>query len=365
VLTTHPGKRLDHNYSLNTVDICPVGALTSKDFRFQMRVWFLKETESFCTGCARGCNTVIGSREGIIHRQTPRLNDAVNSAWMCDQGRLDFHWVNSERRLTDPMLRGADGVHRIATWPEAVAAAAEQLRGLRGDQIAVIGSGRNTNEELFMLRKLAAALKSEWIDIVPRSGEADSKLLHADRNPNTAGAKILFCAAPGAALADIRRRITVGEIKALIAWNENLLKAAAFSRDELTKLDFLLSAHRMLNATAELAHVVLPTAAYAEKSGSMINATGRLQRLGQAIEPPGHARADWEALRDLTQALTGSNGLYMIEDVFKVMAAEVKAFAGLNLGKIGPLGLPLLDTGESVPLLQQEAARRAKGIIVG
>ena len=98
VLTTHPDKELANNYSLNTVDICPVGALTSSDFRFSMRVWFLKDTKSICTGCARGCNMDIGSRNEVIHRQTPRENNDVNSAWMCDAGRLDFHYVNSEGR---------------------------------------------------------------------------------------------------------------------------------------------------------------------------------------------------------------------------------------------------------------------------
>ena len=83
-LSAYPGKAFDNNYTLNTVDICPVGALTSKDFRFQMRVWFLKETKSVCTSCATGCNIVIGSREEKIYRYEPRENDAVNSCWMCD-----------------------------------------------------------------------------------------------------------------------------------------------------------------------------------------------------------------------------------------------------------------------------------------
>ena len=364
VLTTHPGKRLDHNYSLNTVDICPVGALTSKDFRFQMRVWFLKETNSICTGCARGCNTEIGSREGILYRQTPRQNDAVNSTWMCDHGRLDFHWVNSDRRLLEPMVKEG-GAHRATSWSRAVSAAADALRGLRGDQIAVIGSGRMTNEELFMLRKLAAALKTEWIDIVPRTGEPDNYLVSADRNPNTAGARLIFAGQPGAALATIRQKVASGEIKAVIAWRENLLKGAGFTADELGRLDFLLCAHVMANKMADHAHVVLPTAAWAEKRGSMINATGRLQRLNKATEPPGQARDDWEALRDLTQALTGSNGLYLVEDVFRAMAAEISELSGLNLGKIGDAGVALLPSTESIPLLAREAERKAKGVIVG
>ena len=256
-------------------------------------------------------------------------------------------------------------IDQVITSPQAVAAAAEKLRGLRGDQIAVIGSGRMTNEELFMLRKLAAALKTEWIDIVPRSGEPDNYLVSADRNPNTAGAKLIFTDQPGAALATIRQKVDAGEIKAVVAWRENLLKGAGFTAKALGRLDFLLCAHVMANSSAEHAHVVLPTAAWAEKRGSMINATGRLQRLNKATEPPAQARDDWEALRDLTQALTGSNGLYLVEDVFKAMAAEIGELAGLSLGKIGDAGLPLLSPAETIPLLAREADRKAKGVIVG
>ena len=104
-----PGKPFDNNYTLNTVDICPVGALTSKDFRFQMRVWFLKETKSVCTSCATGCNILIGSREEKIYRYTPRDNDAVNGPWMCDAGRLNYKWIGREDRLEgSPSVRGPE-----------------------------------------------------------------------------------------------------------------------------------------------------------------------------------------------------------------------------------------------------------------
>jgi NADH-quinone oxidoreductase subunit G len=130
-LAVHPGKRLENNYSLNTVDICPVGALTSNDFRFQQRVWFLTETNSICTGCGRGCNMEIGARGDTIYRQTPRDNNDVNSTWMCDSGRLDFHFVNSEFRLTDPMIK-TGGKHNIATWKAALSNIATALVGKKG-----------------------------------------------------------------------------------------------------------------------------------------------------------------------------------------------------------------------------------------
>ena len=365
VLTVHPDRELNSNYSLNTADICPVGALTSTDFRFAMRVWFLKETNSICTGCARGCNTEIASRNDIIHRQSPRENNDVNSAWMCDHGRLDFHWVNSERRLTEPLLK-ENGSHRRATWQESIAAAATALRGYAPGQIALIASGRMTNEELFLARKLAAALdiSAENTDILPRTGDGDKYLVHQDRNPNTNGVKIVLTPTPGQQLDSIRERVRSGQVRAVIALRENLLNAD-FTPDDLSKLGCLIQTHVMLNACADHAHVVLPSAAYAEKRGSMINATGRLQRLTAATTPPGQARDDWEILRDLILALTGNNGLYTIDDVFRSMAEDISEFSSLTLATIGDAGIPFIQTGETVPLLQRESERKAKGIIVG
>ncbi len=365
VLTVHPGRQLTSNYSLNTADICPVGALTSTDFRFSMRVWFLKETNTICTGCARGCNMEIGSRNDIIHRQGPRDNNNVNSSWMCDSGRLDFHWVNSERRMTEPTVK-ENGTHRAAPWKEALEAAATGLRGLQPSQIAIIASGRMTNEELFLARRLAAVLNigAENTDILPRTGQADNYLVHADRNPNTKGAMLLLTPTPGQQLAGIRERVQSGQVRAVIALRENLLNAG-FTADDLGKLAHLVQTHVMLNDTAGFANVALPSAAYAEKRGSMVNATGRLQRLNAATAPPGQARDDWEILRDLTLAISGQNGLYSIEDVFKAMAAEVPEFSGLTLNAISDQGIPFLETKETVPLLVREAERKAKGIIVG
>ncbi|CAN5339081.1 2Fe-2S iron-sulfur cluster-binding protein [soil metagenome] len=366
-LSIQPGKRLDNNYSLNTVDICPVGALTSKDFRFRMRVWFLKETKSIDVNCGTGANIVIHSRENTIHRITPRENNAVNSTWMPDSHRLNFHYLSSEARLTDPMVRRSDGSgrHEFATWPEAIGAAAEGLGRYKQSEVAIIASARMTNEELFLVRRLANHLGTESMDIVPRHGEPDGYLISADRNANTEGARnVLQIWSPGTRLKAIRNGIEANTIKAVIALNENLLKEAGFTVAHLDKLGFLVVGHILANPTAEHAHVVLPGAGFAEKRGSMINVTGRLQRLNKAIEPPGQARDDWEILRDLLQALGGGNGFYLLEDLFKQMADEITKFNGLSLGKIGDEGIQLYQTEATIPLLEREKERREKGIIV-
>jgi NADH-quinone oxidoreductase subunit G len=340
-LTAHPGRVLDSNYSLNTVDICPVGALTSTDFRFKMRVWFLKETKSICTSCATGCNTLIGSRQNAIYRQTPRENDDVNSAWMCDYGRLNFHFVNSTERLTEPQIRNLSTLE-AASWTAALARATEDLKRFQPTEIAVIASGKMTNEELWFAKKLVDSVKTPNYDIVPRTGPADDLLLNSIRNPNTNGAQLLgLCGnEPGARLQQIAAGVSQGHIKAIVALQEDLT-AAGFKATDLEKLGALIVMDILPNETSRRATTLLPSASFAEKRGSMINVKSRLQRLNRAIQSPGNAREDWEILRDLIQQLTGENGVYLIEDVFKQMAENIPHFQGLSLSKIGDLGVKL------------------------
>ncbi|MGI8820045.1 MAG: molybdopterin-dependent oxidoreductase [Chthoniobacterales bacterium] len=355
VLTAHPGRRLENNYSLNTVDICPVGALTSSDFRFKMRVWFLKETKTFCTSCATGCNTTIGTREGVIYRQTPRENNDVNSSWMCDYGRLNFDYLQSDKRLLEPKI--FTGKKVIPTdWKTAITHAAVQLKHFNGREIAIIASGRMTNEELWLTSQLAQLLGVQLIDIVPHRGPGDDILLSADRNPNTNGAKLLRITGdePGARLPQIAQAIASGQVKALIALQENPLDAG-ISPEHLSQLPAFVLMDILENAATAYATALLPSSGFAEKRGTMINGNGRLQRLNRAISAPGEARDDWEILRDLIQEHSGQNpetssragGIYMIEEVFAQMSQSVPEFRGLNIGRIGDLGLQVIEVAQS------------------
>ena len=369
-LTVHPGRLLDSNYSLNTADICPVGALTSNDFRFQMRVWFLSETPTIDVNCGTGSNIIVWTRGNKIHRITPRLNDAVNSAWMPDSHRLNFHYIDSPARLTEPLARSV-GVSPTSfestTWPAALAETASRIKSTPAAQTAIIASGRMTNEELFLTRALAAEIGTHQISIVPRFGEADQLLVAADRNPNTTGAKLIFNTEnPSEKLDFIRDAVRNGSIKALIVLGEDLITDAGFTAEDLGKLDFLLQTSVLANPTADCAHLVLPAAAFAEKRGSMVNLAGRLQRLNRAVELTGQAHDDWEILRDLLLAISGDkNEIHHIEDVFKVLAENVPAFNGLTLSKIGHQGTPIVDTGYQIPLLANERAAKAAGKING
>lgn len=337
-LTHFPGKPFDNNYTLNTVDICPVGALTSKDFRFKMRVWFLKETKSVCTSCATGCNIVMGSREGIVHRYEPRENDAVNSSWMCDFGRLNYKWINRADRLSEVRFKDADGTQAVGSWAMAVRELSQKLSSAPRGSVAIIGSARQTNEELYLLKKIAEKVGA-ITDSVPRRGEADKLLLNSDRNPNTLGSKLIGIGAKelGSNVAAIADGIRKGTIKTLIVFGEDVTKHG-IGADLLAKLELLVVSDILPSATVSAAHLVLPGAAHAEKRGTFTNVKGRVQRFMKAVEPPGNARAEWEFLHELVFNVTGQNGFVSIEGLFNQMAKDVSAYNGLTWAGLGDLG---------------------------
>jgi len=343
-LTVHEGQRLDSNYSLNTVDICPVGALTSKDFRFKMRVWFLRETKSLCTSCGTGCNTIIGARENEIIRQTPRQNDAVNSYWMCDHGRLNYAYLYREDRLVQPQLR-ENGRLQKSTWPRVIQQVAEKLSALPRGETAMIASARMTNEELWLAGKVTRHLGITLHDVVARPQKADGILVSDDGNPNTNGAQLLGVAhhPAGAKAHDIAAAVRHGTVKALLCFGEDP-RYYGLTEAELARLDLIVCLDILPNTATKLATAVLPGAGFAEKRGSMVNVQGRIQRLNRATQPPGQARDDWEILSDLLRAL-GDEAPQTLDGVFKEISAAVPAFSGFTLAKLGEQGVPL----ETVP----------------
>lgn len=364
----YPGRELTNNYGLNTVDLCPVGALTSTDFRFKMRTWFLKSTPSIDTNCGTGVNIDIWTRGNKIFRITPRQNDDVNSSWMPDSHRLGYTCPTDESRLTASLIK-ADGIHEETCWNQAISSAADALKQFSPNEIAVIASGRQTNEELFMMRTLAAELETANLGIVGRSQESDDMLISADGNPNTTGAQlVLENQAPGDALCNILGGVRNGEIKAILVASEDLLDAARFTSEDLGALELLVCIDHKTSPTAQAADIVLAGAASAEKRGSMVNVTGRLQKLNAACVPPGDARTDWEVITDLILALSGdapTEAPGSIDELFDVIAGSVDAFNGLKLAPISDQGQIITETGVSIPLVERENQRRANGEIVG
>ena len=325
-LSVHPGSKLDSNYGLNTVDICPVGALTSNDFRFQMRVWFLKETPSIDVNCGTGCNTTIWTRGNEVFRITPRENNDVNSAWMPDSHRLAFHKIHHEHRLTSPLIaEGKDSEgkkHSTTTLAAAIQQAAKGFKGLAGEEMTLITSARCTNEELLSVKKIQKALGTENLVLVARNDESDGKLISADRNPNTTGAKLILGGGDNLfnKFDQVKADIASGKIKAALIIGEDLTESG-YTTDELAKLNHLVALNILFSATAGCADVILPGASFAEKRGSMVNITGRLQRLNRAILPPGEACPDWEILAALLTELDPKAAQpKKIQDVFQMLS---------------------------------------------
>ena len=358
-----PGKTLDSNYSMNVVDICPVGAMTSKDFRFRMRVWFLKSTPTIDVNCGTGTNIFVWSREQQVYRITPRQNDAVNSCWMPDSHRLNYTYINSEQRILTPLVRtDADAEQRPGAWKPLMSSVAEQLRRCNPKQTAIIASARLTNEELYLAGNIAQLLGIVQIDIVPRNGESDGMLISADRNPNTTGARLIL-GKDGSSLDDIRRGIKLGKIRYLIVLGEDVTREAVIPADHLAKLDYLLVIDHTQSATTRAADVVLPGVTFAEKYGSMVNVTGRLQRLNRAIEPLGESRADWEILRSLLKECGGDMSLLTARadspmEILEEIASQIPEFKGVTWAAVGNTGLQIIDTGVSIPLLEREQAKK-------
>ncbi len=331
-LTCYPGRKLENNYSLNTVDICPVGALTSTDFRFKMRVWFLKQANSIDTESSAGANTVVWSREGTVYRITPRQNDAVNDAWMADSGRVLYKEIRSAGRLDSIRVGGVESALDFA-----VNAAAEVFA--RGS-VAVVGSGRSSVEEQFLARKLAEALHARaWL--VSRVGEGDGLLVSADRNPNVRGALVagLITELPSARLGALGALIDSGQVTAVVSVGEDLA-AAGLSAEQLAKVSVVfLGTHS--NATSAAARVVIPTLTVFEKSGTFVNQQFRIQKFARAVPPVAGATDDLVALARLVAAAGGPRLGGDIASVWPALSAEAPALGAVSYDNIPATGLPI------------------------
>jgi len=332
-LTCYPGKELANNYSLNTVDICPVGALTSTDFRFKMRVWFLKRTNSICTESSVGANTEVWSREGKIYRVTPRRNDAVNDTWMTDSGRALYKQVESEDRLAAYTV---DGVRK--SIDDAVAAAVELLKG--GD-VGLVASAHSSVEEQFFHKALAERTGAS-VAIVGHTREGDGILLSEDRTPNLRGALLngLISEIPPASLEATAREINSGAIKTLVVVNEDVT-GLGIPEETLAKVNLIhIGSHA--NATSRKAKVVIPALTVFEKSGSFVNQNFRLQKFHPAIPGPSGVVASFDVLEQIAAPLAAEKPERLnIDTLWQRLAAKVPQFAGLGWRSIPDEGVEL------------------------
>ena len=327
---------LTQPWAANVVDLCPVGALVSKDFLNKARAWELDRTASVCTGCSQGCNTVLETRDNVVVRQKPRANDAVNQFYLCDVGRLDYRWMNRTDRVESPKIR----MHDVLSMVDWSIAMREATRLAEGRRAYVVASPRLSNEALFLLKRIITKTGGEGVFRCATGPEAplpgvEDLSLRSDRAPNVTGAERLgFTRRDGDPFAGLRD----GDL--LILADEALegLDVAAVRR---------AGAVVVVGTTLPVGvmpHVVLPIANVAEEEGTFTNLRGRVQRFLQAKAAPGLARPSWYALADLATALgTPSDDCHLPSAAFAALAASEPAFRGLSYERLGLRGAPLAD----------------------
>jgi NADH-quinone oxidoreductase subunit G len=346
---TYPGKKINNKYAGNVIDICPVGALTEKDFRFRMRVWYLHRTPSVCGGCERGCSIDIHHHRGRIYRYKPRHNPDVNSYWMCDEGRHSFIALQSENRLTTPLAQSGDRLVAEG-WPAALKRAASAIGDFRArlgaKSIGAVIGAQSTNEEAFALKRLMlGTIGSDRLATLtwspPGASGDDNLLIRANKNPNSRGLAALGL--PGDGVDALAAAVASGELKMLIVMRADIVRA--LGEDEFIRrfgaLDYLLTLETDANETGQMANQVLPIGTYPEIEGSFTNFKGRVQALHQAFPPPGAALSAIEVIARLGHAIDGVERPKTADPVFAEMAREEPAFRSLSFESLGAHGLNL------------------------
>jgi len=351
IIDTFPGMALNNAYSGNTVDICPVGALTWKPFRFAARVWFLKNVPSICSACARGCSVDLAAYQNRVHRITPRHNPEVNGWWMCDFGRQTCAPVHDMPRLTRPIVRpapggpgGTTGGGAAPSMGEAVDQAAAALRAAASRHgagtLAALVSARLTLEEMHLAKKTLAAAGIARIVVPPHEeGQDDELLIRKDRTPNGRGAALLGLGAPdAAAAAALAADVASGKVRGLIVLGEDPVGDGLVRAEGLRGLEALVVVDWWTSATVQAAHVALPSCGYGESEGVYVNCTGRAQRTRAAVRPVDLAEPAWSILREIGRRFGLAGAYASAPAIFAEIAATVPAFAGMTYRTIGEAG---------------------------
>jgi NADH-quinone oxidoreductase subunit G len=348
-----PGVELANPYSGNVADICPVGALTDRDFRFKCRVWFLGRGLSICPGCSRGCNIEIHYNDRFnpryhnqrVHRLKPRYNEDVNGHWICDEGRYSYHSIDAANRMKVPQMKQGNQFQETS-WSRAIQEVAGTLKHVLAAHgprsVAVLASPQMSNEELYFIRRIFKDhLKINNIESKVPSNAAvysDDFLITADKNPNTRGAQLFLPSGSGS--QELLQASIEGNIRFLYIFQQDLMSGhdPAFVTEALAKADCVVFQGSWNNATAALADIQLPAAVYAEKEGTFTNIQGRVQRFHAAVAPLGESLSDLEILNrlalDLDVPLAGTSAAGVLAEI----GQTVSAFAGMTWQTVGSKG---------------------------
>jgi len=344
VIGKFEGQDLTHAWAANVVDLCPVGALLSKDFLNKARAWELDRTPSICPNCTQGCNSILETRDNIVVRMRPRSNTEVNQYYLCDQGRLDYKWLSPSTRIEAPLVRQSDKL-TAADWEVATRAAATMLGGAR---VVALVSPMLSNESLFAASRVVARTGGKGVFRVATGPEAPlpgvpDLALRSERAANVRGAELLGFAKSASPLDEVR----AGDVLLVVGETLTAADAAAVARAG----QVILIASTM-PADARAAAIALPTSTMAEEEGTFTNLRGRVQRYFQASAAPGMSRPAWWILGDLLTQLGEQTSAYTASEAFAALAAARPEFAGMSYETLGLRGQVM--SGQPAA---QEAAR--------
>ena len=340
-ITTFPGQPLDSKYSGNVVDICPVGALTSTDFRFRGRVWFMSAARSVCTGCARGCNVFLDYMKDTTYRYRPRENQAVNEEWMCDDGRLSYKYLNADRVLVAREGRGPGG-REVAAAAAATAAAAALRPHAEAGTLAALFSPVASVEDLLVAAAVATeGLKLREIYVGGRpEGWSDSFLKRADENPNRRGLELVAHAFQLTLrpFSELAGAIGSGKVKAVWAVGAEIPDPAA--APQLGKLEAFVCQSFGQGGLAREATVLLPAAPHSESDGTFVNFESRPQRFELAYWPRGDSRPHWQLAAELGRGLGLTRRFASAREVWNELGGRLSgALPGFEWDSLPSVGL--------------------------
>jgi NADH-quinone oxidoreductase subunit G len=331
----------------NVIDICPVGALVSKDFLHKARAWDLDRTPSICPNCSMGCNIQLQVRDNEVMRLKPRPNEEVNGHWMCDYGRLNYSWINRVGRIEAPLV--SDGDRLVPTsWSDALLRLADAVKARGGAARAVV-SPFLSNEDLGAARRLLAALgggegvyRSQKGEEIPLPG-FPQLALKEDRAANVKGAELFGFRRVGDGNGRGGLEEVASHAGTLLVLGDDLSDAP---EDFGARAGLFVYVGHVLTPAARNAHFVLPVTTFAEMEGSFTNADHRVQRFWPALQVPGMSRPAWQVLGVLLAGLRGSEVPATPADAFAGLGELRAEFAGLSYADLGALGRPLPRVGE-------------------
>ena len=344
------GKTVDNPYSLNLADICPVGAITSRDFRFQSRVWFLQRTNSICTGCATGCNVEAHHRNGKVYRLLPRHNGNVNGHWMCDFGRLSYKVLMSESRVTKADIRVNEGTkpgNIKDVLKETIKIIEKIIKDNGADSIGVMGSANQSLENNLALAEFARksiGTKNICMDFPFEQGIKDGILINKDPMPNSSGARLIHTANNGISIDQFFSLLKAGRIKLVIVSGNDLY----FFREKLSEVLSDAPKPKIIGFMSDMSNFpwqvdcILPVPTCFEERGMFINYAGLLQKTEPAVSAKDGIKPLWELLNEASLLMGKSIELKDRSAILGKLSQTIKEINGITYEKIGEKGVKVL-----------------------